>query len=314
MLNSSLDDSVLVLLSQVRRIRPRNIAPVTHLKNYFKTFVGPIIFISQNNDAFIFKAQKKNGEQIAIKVILEQFTKEIQIINLHHESIIQCYNYYIVDQGIFVFEMELCDCNLEEYVKQLTLSKSEIYSLMKDIASALQYLHNSNLSHRRLHPTNILIHNNKAKLSNFRMLKVITKESENTYLTPKTCSAPEQLVLDRDGFKVFYGKCIDIWAFGIIFLWLFTQKFPFDPKIDDIGLIHGILVKFGNDIQSSSPPEVVPPEAFEIILSCLNIIPQNRPSASDLLSRMSDLIDSPDPDLSSPAEGNDLFFDDWDYM
>lgn len=64
--------------------------------------------------------------------------------------------------------MELCGTSLQDRLQESALSKKERVSFWRDIASALQFCHNSGVIHADVKATNILVATNgQAKLTDF---------------------------------------------------------------------------------------------------------------------------------------------------
>ena len=115
-------------------------------------------------------------------------------------------------------------------------------AILKQILSAVAYLHSKNIAHRNIHPDNILFQSNDAlnvKLLDFGSSR---KMGENEPLTGVYGTAyyvaPE--CLDRGEYDV---KC-DLWSVGVILYTLLCGRPPFEAnsqqmtleevKIDDI--------------------------------------------------------------------------------
>jgi serine/threonine-protein kinase len=104
------------------------------------------------------------------------------------------------------------------------LSPPEIDALMKPVADALDYAHNSGIIHRDIKPANILIDKtNKPFLADFGVARMDTSTMTQSGTTVGTLSymSPEQIkgqTIDRRS---------DIFALGIILYELLSGKMPF---------------------------------------------------------------------------------------
>ena len=123
-----------------------------------------IELIGQGGFARVFKAvRKSDNTPVAIKIPLsldaqtgKSFIRELENwTNLNHSNIVKVYDYNILPMPYF--EMELCDTDLNEYLKNKKLSPREASFLIFNIAEGLKYAHSKNLIHRDLKPHNILL-------------------------------------------------------------------------------------------------------------------------------------------------------------
>ena len=205
-------------------------------------------------------------EKFATKKIDKKFIKEkkkkyldneIKILNeISHENIIKLFevketynSYYLV--------MELCtggslfDC-LDEYQKKYNQPFSEeiVQYLMKQIVSAIKYIHNKNIIHRDLKLENILVNfNSEEDKKNINMLKSKVKLIDfgfarylsNSDLAFSILGSP--LNMDPGILEVYnklkkmeyynkygYDEKADIWSLGSICYEMIIGKSPFDSK------------------------------------------------------------------------------------
>ena len=129
--------------------------------------------------------------------------------------------------------MELCYCNLEEYImkRENNLSINEIKEVLIQINNNLKIIENEKIIiYRDLKPSNILISLNRLdkciiKLSNYNLIKLLNKSSiimPNKGI-PLTMS-PE--MLNEEDIN---NKC-DIWSLGIIIYFMLFKEYPYNGR------------------------------------------------------------------------------------
>ena len=227
-------------------------------------FYQDVEFIGKGGFARVFKAKRRDGKEVAVKIPIsldpatgKSFLREIENwTKLNHENIVRVYDYNILP--IPYFEMELCDCSLNELDKPLEPEKASW--LIFNIAEGLKYAHKQGIIHRDLKPHNMMLKEGIPKISDWGLSKVMT-ESKSTTTTSFTpfYAAPEQI---SGGEK---DPRTDIWQLGVIFYELVTGEVPF--KGDS-------FVEIGMAIATKQPPfpSEINPEAKEldpIIMKCL---------------------------------------------
>ena len=106
----------------------------------------------QNNKYAIKKIYKKNDSKY-----INLVEKEIEVMEkLNHKNIEKLYDKIYTDKHIFLI-MELCDNDLNSYIKNNILSEDVIKDIMKQLIEVLKYIMDNNIVHRDLKPHNILI-------------------------------------------------------------------------------------------------------------------------------------------------------------
>ena len=100
-------------------------------------------------------------------------------------------------------------------LREMRMKTTRVVSFMLQLAGALKHLETIQLMHRDLKPDNILVNiaTDQLKLADFGSAKfVLENQPSETYICSRFYRAPE-LILDRN----IYTTSIDIWSFGCIF-------------------------------------------------------------------------------------------------
>lgn len=195
-----------------------------------------------------------NGEEVAVKVLEEVDWKclahEIVIVsNLHHDCIPKFYG-IILDEGIiglvnkYISGKPLDEYNISEF------NEKQKIKIAKSLSNALNYIHSNNFIHRDLKPENIMIDTDlNFFLIDFGIAKVITNTIEMAtrakgtihYLAPETLEVAE-LTESEEIVSIITPK-VDVWAFGCIVSYLFSEKLPWcNQYLDNPAVIQKLLL------------------------------------------------------------------------
>jgi hypothetical protein len=227
-------------------------------------------YIGRGGFARVFKATKRDGKTVAIKVPISidpstarMFLSEIQNwTKLVHENIVKIYDYNLIPPYI---EMELCDESLANLKKPIL--NEEAAWLIYSICEGLKYAHTQNIIHRDLKPQNILLKNGVPKISDWGLSRVLLSNSTTNPTSLTVCYAsPEQVNNRKQDART------DLWQLGVIFYELTSGTLPFKSETvtDTI-----IAIATQNPVQPSS----INPEAKDldcIIMRCLEKDPARR--------------------------------------
>lgn len=159
------------------------------------------------------------------------------------------------------------------------MTTSDLLSFAYQTARGMEFLASRKLVHRDLSARNVLLgEGNIIKICDFGLTKntyeytEIFNKSNETLPLPIRWLAVESL---RD--KVFSTKS-DVWSFGI-YLWeLFSLGAHPYPGIE-VSLDFYIMLKNGYRM---AKPDYAPKSIYEIMLSCWNAEPEDRPSFTEL--------------------------------
>ena len=231
----------------------QQIEDITLLRLLGKGSYGEV-YLSQKQNALF--ATKKVKRKKADDEMTKYFKNEINILRiLNHPNIVKLEeikmdenNYYIVME--YINGGELSDY-LKKYIEKYGKPFSEeiVQYLMKQIISALIYIHDLNIIHRDLKLENIMVDfDNEKDKGELNMMKAkikiidfgfaimlsskfsLTNSAVGTfmYMDPKILKEfDNQVLVDKSRG---YGKEVDIWSLGCICYQLFRGKYPFEAK------------------------------------------------------------------------------------
>ncbi|KAK1223870.1 Rho guanine nucleotide exchange factor [Marasmius sp. AFHP31] len=193
--------------------------------------------------------------------------------------------------------------NLVMYLKDTPKEHVDHYSLASDIASGLAYLHDRKIVHGDMKGVNVLITPEiTACIADFGLshvadshaLKLTTSVTSQSRGTTRWL-APELLIPKPSSVST---RQSDIYAYGCVCYEIFAGRVPFHDLIDGAVL----LAVYVEKQQPSRPAELDDNAVWELMTSCWNYDPSNRPTATDLLNRIRLLQSSRIPG----GEGNNI--------
>ena len=206
------------------------------------------------------------------------FRREIEIMyRIHHPNVVKLFGHF-EDNTYCYFIMEyipggniysLCPKNGIPLI-----STQMVASLMKDVISAIYYLHHMNppIIHRDIKPENVLLgEGNVAKLTDFGWSNYMQGYSKRTTV----CGTPIYLapeIINNTG----HDEKIDIWCIGVLMFELMTGQPPW--KGDDI-----TTLKYNIRRLKINWPKTMDPDARDLITKILRYIPEERISLRGML-------------------------------
>ena len=168
----------------------------------------------------------------------EKFIKEAQTIaSLDHPNIIHIIDVFEENNTAY-YVMEYVDGgSLGDVVKQrCVLSEELALKYIRDIASALRYIHVQSISHLDIKPSNIMVRarDDSAVLIDFGLSKHYDEAGDQTSSTPVGIShgyAPIEQY--KVGGVSSFSPTTDIYSLGATLYYLVTAKVP--PQATDVG-------------------------------------------------------------------------------
>lgn len=171
--------------------------------------------------------KRPKGKMSSNPLYITAFEREFDIgYRLEHKSLVRYIDKGIDQQGIYILTEMIDGCTLDEFVAknpEYFKNKKHVERFVSQMLDVLDYLHNNQVLHLDLKPSNIIItrtgHN--VKLVDLGFAYSDCYQDIAAGMTRKY-AAPEQL----NGGEV--GPWTDIYAFGIVLLSLFNNEKPQD--------------------------------------------------------------------------------------
>lgn len=222
------------------------------------------------------KIIKKNPKQDSSRMYLE-----VDILKkLIHANIMQIFEFY-EDKRNFYIITEFCEGGelFDKIVEKGSFKEDEAAWIMKQLISAINYIHSNKIVHRDLKPENILLDtkkNNIIKIIDWGTARFFDKDKNkkmNKISGTPYYIAPEVL------FEKYDEKC-DIWSCGVIMYIILCGYPPFNGETDNeiLAKIKSGKFSFPDDEWAS-----VSDDAKDLINCMLEFDPKKRYSASKCL-------------------------------
>lgn len=210
----------------------------------------------------------KTGEQFAIKIVTRlhpditkakaaasaeatkaaqsEKNKEIRTVReaalstlLRHPYICEARDVYITNSHYYmVFEFVDGGQMLDYIISHGKLKEKQARKFVRQIGSALSYLHQNSVVHRDLKIENILISKTgDIKIIDFGLSNLYRRQSRlRTFCGSLYFAAPELL-----NAQPYIGPEVDVWSFGIVLYVLVCGKVPFDDQ--NMSALHAKIKK-----------------------------------------------------------------------
>ncbi|XP_029027187.1 cyclin-dependent kinase-like 3 isoform X2 [Betta splendens] len=253
-------------------------------------------------------AIKKFTDSDSDKTVKKIATREIKLLRkLSHDNLVNLLEvwkrrrrWYLVFEFV---DRTLLD-DLEQHPKGLDPNTSRQY--LYQILRAAAFCHERKIVHRDIKPENVLVSRaGVVKLCDFGLARTLPSAAGGVYtdyVATRWYRAPELLVGDAQ-----YGRPVDVWAVGCLFLEMLTGQ-PLFPGDSDLDQIYHIIGCFGSltahhqhvflrnpvfsgvrlpqccvgaPLQDRCP--AITPSALDLAQRCLQMDPEGRAQCSQLL-------------------------------
>ena len=238
-------------------------------------------------------------EDVLRKETLPDPGNEVDLLSkVKHPNIVQVYGMWYdphKDRAAVSIVMELCDESLYEFIRRSKgkiLSKEKKFTILRDIARGMVYLHSKNIVHGDLRSSNVLlIHSGDkttAKLADFDMARLLdpdtqrhltTRFTDEDYLPPEVFAHKEHKDLKKK-WALLTPK-VDVFCFGEVVLEMGCGTYPTPDKkyggremLTELQRRNRYLVQLKQSDKDSLGP---------IIRKCLADEHDSRPNFTDIL-------------------------------
>ena len=206
------------------------------------------------------------------------FRREVEVMyKIHHPNVVKLFGHF-EDNNYCYFIMEYISkgnvYNLLPTDKKKRLSTKVCASIIKDVISAVYFLHNMKppIIHRDIKPENVLLSEGLvAKLTDFGWSNYIQEDQKRTTV----CGTPIYLapeILEEKG----HNEAVDIWCIGVLLFELVTATVPFQGN--DIDTLKENILKL-----KITWPKDINTDAKNLIMKILKLDPKQRLPLEDML-------------------------------
>lgn len=230
-----------------------------------------------NNDDWgndVEEDEEGNANEIVDIDHIRYFYGEYQMLYLiNHPNIIKAYSFFIGDpHNPPAILLEYCSHSLHNSIR--LLRNTDLISIIYEIAGAMQTVHRYYIIHRDLKPENILLDSKKhVKVCDFGISTLMDVETQRRTRTRThgigtlDYSAPELYDNNRP-----YNEKVDVYAFGILMLFVLTKGHP--PSINIADVLNAVPIPIPNTINVLSR---------DLISRCTAFDYHDRPSFDEIV-------------------------------
>lgn len=267
----------------------RTEVPVCIKEYFFKDYCVRDVY------SFRVKVHSDTGKLLFDK-FKEKLIKEAKILSeVHHPYIVNVLEVFEENNTAYIAMEYIAGNSLKDKLaKEGMLPEAEVLRYIHQIGEALQFVHQKNILHLDIKPSNILIDkDNNARLIDFGVSKrydVGEQETSTTMLTlSKGFASIEQY--DNEGIQSF-SPCPDIYSLGATMYNLLTGKIPTES-----------ILRATRPL--ARPRELNPAiseQTEQVILKAMEIIPANRYQSVEEMMNALGGSDYKKLDVSTPQD------------
>ncbi|KAF9099803.1 signal transducing kinase of the PAK [Mortierella sp. AM989] len=244
-----------------------------------------LVKIGQGASGGVYTAyQVGTNMSVAIKQMnLEQQPKKDLIINeilvmkeSSHKNIVNYIDSFLYRGDLWVVMEYMEGGSLTEVVTTNEMADPQIGAVCRETLMGLEHLHSKGVIHRDIKSDNVLLSlNGDIKLTDFGFCAQL-KESQGkrtTMVGTPYWMAPEVVTRKE------YGPKVDIWSLGIMAI----EMLEGEPPYLNENPLRALYLIATNGTPSLQHPEKLSPDFTHFLAQCLEVDPEKRPTATELL-------------------------------
>ncbi|KAF9377113.1 signal transducing kinase of the PAK [Mortierella sp. AD011] len=244
-----------------------------------------LVKIGQGASGGVYTAyQVGTNLSVAIKQMnLEQQPKKDLIINeilvmkeSSHKNIVNYIDSFLFRGDLWVVMEYMEGGSLTEVVTTNEMAEPQIGAVCRETLMGLEHLHSKGVIHRDIKSDNVLLSlNGDIKLTDFGFCAQL-KESQakrTTMVGTPYWMAPEVVTRKE------YGPKVDIWSLGIMAI----EMLEGEPPYLNENPLRALYLIATNGTPSLQHPERLSSEFTNFLAQCLEVDPEKRPTATELL-------------------------------
>jgi eukaryotic-like serine/threonine-protein kinase len=257
--------------------------------------------IGRGGMATIYRGRDMRMERVvAIKVLREVYSTDPKFVtrfqreakaasSLQHPNIVQVYDYGQSDGNYFI-AMELIEgTDLRRYLRSRgVLATDRAIIIAHDVALGLGAAHRRGIVHRDVKPQNVLVgKDGSIKLTDFGIASVYKDINAERLTTTGMTLGTVQYYAPEQAQGEIVSPAADVYALGIVMYEMMTGQTPFDGDTP-------VAVAMQHIQDAPVPPRQlnpsIPPALEEIILRCLEKVPEMRFRDGSSLARALEML------------------------
>lgn len=268
--------------------------------------------IGRGGMATIYRGHDMRMDRVvAIKVLREVYSTDPKFVtrfqreakaasSLQHPNIVQVYDYG-QSEGNYFIVMELVDGkDLRHYLRSRgVLAVDRAVIITHDVALGLGAAHRRQIVHRDVKPQNILVgHDGSIKLTDFGIASVYKDINAERLTTTGMTLGTVQYYAPEQAQGEIVNPAADVYALGIVMYEMLTGRTPFEGDTPVAVAMQHIQ---DAPLAPSQLNPNIPPALEEIILRCLEKVPDMRYRNGTLLARALELLSEQEGVVALPA-------------